>query len=170
MKQIWWKSAKQFAWQNFLCMLTNFFTILSTKANVAFAGSSILAFSIFRAAVSICTNCAAFECCCLRNTKNINSKGQLYPNRSTMVEIASICFKSCCLSKFLMYAYFWGKNARVLLSWSIYIWAICPWNKFDEKAQSSLLGKISYVCLLLRQKLPEGYLVGRYIFELKTYS
>ena len=21
------------------------------------------------------------------------------------------------------------------LSWSIYIWAICPWNKFDEKAQ-----------------------------------
>ena len=109
-KQIWWKSAKQFAWQNFLCMLTNFFTILSTKANVAFAGSSILAFSIFRAAVSICTNCAAFKCCCLRNTKNINSKGQLYPNRSTMVEIASICFKSCCLAKFLMYAYFWGKN------------------------------------------------------------
>ena len=36
------------------------------------------------------------------------------------------------------------------LRWSIYIWAICPWNKFDEKAQCEFgLHYFSSVTLLI---------------------
>ena len=60
---------------------------LFTPELFAFAGSTFFAISIIIAGSSIGTRCAAVKFCCLTSTKNINSKGNLYPNMSTMVGI-----------------------------------------------------------------------------------